>query len=114
MTYPGTAPFDPGLQPERTALAWRRTALALSLGPLVAARLLAPQLGALAAVAALLGLAVGVAIAAATAVRYRTVHRALTEDAGIGRLPGAGLLLITAAVPFLGGVVTLGVLIARL
>ncbi|WP_104118966.1 DUF202 domain-containing protein [Arthrobacter sp. B1805] len=37
--------YDAGLQPERTALAWRRTALSVGLGALVAARLLPVLLG---------------------------------------------------------------------
>jgi uncharacterized membrane protein YidH (DUF202 family) len=37
--------FDAGLQPERTALAWRRTALSVGLGSLVAFRLLPELLG---------------------------------------------------------------------
>ena len=42
--------FDAGLQPERTALAWRRTALSLTVGSLIGARLLTEQWGGLALV----------------------------------------------------------------
>ncbi|NMR18753.1 DUF202 domain-containing protein [Cellulomonas fimi] len=108
------APFDPGLQPERTAMAWRRTALALAVGPLVGARLLAPDLGALTAVVALLGMVVGVTIGAAASSRHRRVHRVLTSDAGGDRLPGAGLLLLTAVVTAFGGVAALTLLVERL
>lgn len=37
--------FDPGLQPERTSLAWRRTVLSIAAGSLVSTRLLHESLG---------------------------------------------------------------------
>ena len=36
------APADPGLQPERTSLAWRRTALSVLVGSLGVAKILPP------------------------------------------------------------------------
>lgn len=41
----GASLFDPGLQPERTALSWRRTALSVAVGSLVALRVLPGALG---------------------------------------------------------------------
>ena len=80
---------DPGLQPERTALAWRRSTLALVVGGAVALRLLPPLLGpwSLAIGAALLLAAGG--IWAAAAVRVRRIRSAV--PAGVP-LPG-GLLI---------------------
>src|SRR5215207_484055 len=48
--------FDPGLQPERTELAWRRATLALIVGALVALRLLPPALGSWSIIVGLAGL----------------------------------------------------------
>ncbi|WP_185972413.1 DUF202 domain-containing protein [Georgenia yuyongxinii] len=114
MTRPGAELFDPGLQPERTALAWRRTALALALGPLLAARLFAPQLGALTLAAALVGAALGASIALVATARYRTVHGVLVGQGERRGLPGAALLLGTAAVTFLAGIGALALVISRL
>ena len=84
--------FDPGLQPERTALAWRRTALTLAVGAVVSFRLLPPVLG-------LWSLAVGVAgllLSTATWIlagrRARRVQGALLASSG--PLPGGGLPLL--------------------
>jgi hypothetical protein len=84
--------FDPGLQPERTALAWRRTALSLAIGAVVSFRLLPPVLG-------LWSIGVGVAgllLSAATWIlagrRAHRVQSALLHSSG--PLPGGGLPLL--------------------
>lgn len=93
-----TAPFDPGLQPERTELAWRRTALAIGVGSLVALRLLPAALGdpwwVLAGIGGLLASA---AIWVHGRRRLRTVNAVLARDGDRGRLPGAAPLAFLAA-----------------
>jgi putative membrane protein len=91
----GEHPFDPGLQPERTLLAWRRTYLALGVACLVGARLLPPIAGpaSLALVGAALGVVVVIAIGAERA--YRRIHSELTSDEP--RHPGGGGLILAAA-----------------
>jgi uncharacterized membrane protein YidH (DUF202 family) len=89
----------PGVQPERTALAWRRTALSLAVGALVGGRVLEPWLGPpvwVAAVAAVLGAAL-----LARAGERRAARWADVLDA---RTPGGRLLAGTAA-----GALALGV-----
>lgn len=100
MTTTGRGVFDPGLQPERTALAWRRTGLALGGGSLLLARVLAESSGALP-----LGLAVGgfgvvaaILILIAVERRYRSHHHRLIAAQGARvRLAGGGLPAIVAA-----------------
>jgi putative membrane protein len=102
--------FDPGLQPERTALAWRRTALTLAVGAVVSFRLLPPVLG-LWSIA--LG-AAGVVLSAATWIlagrRARRVQVALLRSSG--PLPGGGLPLLLALV--VTSAATLGLLYTAL
>ena len=92
--------FDPGLQPERTELAWRRTSLAVAVGALVALRLLPPILGSWSISVGLVGLVMAVLIWVLAHRRARHTNQALRRDRG--QLPGAGLLLLLAAVTTAG------------
>lgn len=88
--------FDPGLQPERTELAWRRTLLSLAVGSLVALRLLPPVMGGW-------SLGLGFAGLAVTAVLWRMAHHRArqTQNALLGSaalLPGGELLVSLAVV----------------
>jgi uncharacterized membrane protein YidH (DUF202 family) len=104
----GNALFDPGLQPERTALAWRRTALALAVGALIAFRLLLPVLGLWSLAAGLLGTALASVIWVLAGRRARGTREALRHPSA--PLPGAGLLLLVALVA--AGAAVLGLYIA--
>ena len=97
-------PWDPGLQPERTALAWRRTGLALTVGSLIGLRVLPPLLGPAAYVLAGLGVVASLAVLAAAHRRYRRVHRLLlaARDAGHARADG-GSASSPSRVPTTGG-----------
>jgi hypothetical protein len=93
----GPALFDPGLQPERTDLAWRRTLLTLAVAALIALRLLPPVLGTW-------SLGVGLAGLLATGVMWRLADRRARRVqaallVGEGPLPDGTLLLgLTALV----------------
>lgn len=97
--------FDAGLQPERTALAWRRTALALVVAALVAVRILPELLGAWGVLLAGLGLVASVAVLVAAHRRHGIVHRTLTgSDSDRGPLPSGWLPLAVAALVIASGV----------
>ncbi|GEA89406.1 DUF202 domain-containing protein [Cellulomonas cellasea] len=81
----------PGLQPERTALAWRRTALGLATGSLVAGRLLAPGLGLWAWWVAAAGVVLAGSLAVVAHRRSGRTHRGgrlVTACAGVALLLG--------------------------
>ena len=89
-------PWDPGLQPERTALAWVRTGLALTVVSLLLTRLTAGS-GALALAVGLCGMAVGAALVVAQSRRHRRTDTLLRS----GRLRpalGASAGLVVAVV----------------
>jgi putative membrane protein len=89
---------DRGLQAERTALAWRRTSLALAVAAAGAGRLAAPALGALALALAGLGLLQAVAVGWRAARRYRTVRRALGSGGDPSAVRAGGLPIAALAV----------------
>ncbi|MFC5379433.1 DUF202 domain-containing protein [Aquipuribacter nitratireducens] len=102
--------FDPGLQPERTRLAWRRTTLTLLVGAVASTRLLAPLLGAWALAVGTAGVVACLALWSGANRRARAVDRALATGE---HLPGAGPALLavaiaTASAAVLGVVVVAG------
>ncbi|WP_309128721.1 DUF202 domain-containing protein [Microbacterium sp.] len=116
----GSRLFDPGLQPERTELAWRRTALAIGVGSLLALRLFPPLAqGGVELVASLapgiLGLLFAAWLVVRARVRYRRWNQALVADPRRAS-PGAALLLavtVFVMVSAVAGAVIVGVVTAR-
>lgn len=102
--------FDPGLQPERTELAWRRSALAIGVGSLVAMRVLptsveSTEIGVTVAITlGVLGIGFATLLWALARRRYRRVTRALTAPR-TGVQPGAGMLLMLTVFVVLTGFV---------
>ncbi|MCZ4068857.1 DUF202 domain-containing protein [Microbacterium sp. H37-C3] len=104
--------FDPGLQPERTELAWRRTALALGAGSLVALRLFPVAFGHPAwAFGGVAGLVAAAALWLAARRRYRAVNGVLEREGDRGMLPGASPIAALAVVALGIGLVSLAVVI---
>lgn len=100
MTSPADlrVPWDPGLQNERTALAWTRSTLALTAVGLLVARLAYPSspiLGSLLSGIALVGGGAGLVLCAR---RYRVAALRLWQDQPLpgGKLPAVTCVLITA------------------
>lgn len=76
-------PFDPGLQPERSALAWQRTALAIAVGSLIFGRILATSLGLWAVLPMVAGLGMAAVLGKRSQRRYAHHHRTLTSGNGL-------------------------------
>ena len=93
--------FDPGLQPERTLLAWRRTCLAFGVASLVGMRFTMPQLGLVAVLLGILGAGLAVLAYALAATGYRRAHASL-HGTGLLDRSGIPLLLATGAVLLMG------------
>ena len=107
--------FDPGMQPERTALAWRRTSLSIAAGSIVALRIFPLTLGPWAIAPGALALALAGGLFAASHVRYRRNHRAMIsarDQRATVALAGGALLAFTAAVALALGAIAAVILIA--
>ncbi len=92
------AVFDPGLQPERTALAWRRTGLVLVAGSLAALRFLPGILGVWTVLPVVLGMVAAVAVLVFAHRRHVAVHtRLVASDGDRVPLPSGRLLAVVAA-----------------
>ncbi len=95
-------PFDEGLQPERSALAWQRTALSIAVGSLIFGRILSTSLGLWALLPMMVGLAMSVVLGIKAHGRYTHHHRTLTSGNGYladGRLHAAlALFMISGGI----------------
>lgn len=108
------APWDAGLQPERTELAWRRTVLAVTAGTTIAARYLGasqPVLGLVLPAVALLG---GLALLRFATLRARRIDRALrtATESENPAMPGAALLGVVAALCLAATLVATGYIVS--
>ncbi len=93
--------YDPGLQTERTLLAWRRTCLAFGVASLVVMRFTVEAAGVVAVFAGVVGAGLAVAAYVAAAVGYRRANTALhtTGELNHGAVP---IALATASALVLG------------
>ena len=105
------APFDRGLQLERTLLAWRRTALALGLSSLLALRFTSEQFGVVAIIVGIVGVLLAAAAYLASTRRYRRIHAGLTGSGALST--GGASAAFTAAIVILTGIASLGYVIGR-
>lgn len=109
--------YDPGLQPERTLLAWRRTCLALAIVSAGVARYAGDTVGLVGSAAVGAGGVLGAGWAYVRATRrYRHVHaRLIREDTLAG--DGLGFAVMTVSLLLVGlaaGSYVVGVGLARL
>jgi hypothetical protein len=110
-----------GLQPERTSLAWRRTALSVAVGSLVGMRVLPPHLGAWGEVTCVLGLVWSLDLAVTARRRYRQADATVRATGGgdvpagpSAPAPGPALARAAAATLVLGVAALVGVVVIAL
>ncbi|MGT2426089.1 DUF202 domain-containing protein [Amnibacterium kyonggiense] len=106
------APRDPGLQPERTELSWRRTLLSLAVAALVSVRVLPPVLGDWTVLTGLLGVLLAAVLGLLARRRHALVDAVFRGRAPATAMPGGALLLGVALLTTAGA--ALGLLAAVL
>jgi len=104
-------PFDPGLQAERTALAWRRTCLALLTGSLIAARILPELFGPWSALAGLAGVVCAAILLASVHRRYQRQHRGLNGEGDLFPLADGRPVAALATVAFAAALISVGAVV---
>ncbi|GAA2751745.1 DUF202 domain-containing protein [Amnibacterium kyonggiense] len=103
-----SAPQDPGLQPERTELSWRRTLLALAVGALVSVRVLPPVLGGWTVATGLLGVLAAAVLWLLARRRHASVAAVFRGSVAATAMPGGGLLLALTVFTAVGALLGLG------
>lgn len=105
-----TGVYDPGLQAERTLLAWRRTCLSFALASAVAVRFTVEVAGILAVSAAILGALLALGAYAAVHRRYRAAQRSLVAHDALdsGALPLLGATLAAVVLGVIAAVYAVG------
>lgn len=107
-----TGIFDPGLQPERTALAWRRTGLALLAGSAVATRILPELLGPWSALIGLSGITAAGLLLGMIHRRYHRHHGRLLAEGDRSPIAGGRLIAATAAFTTAAALVSIAIVTA--
>lgn len=106
MSSPPDSLIDLGLHAERTALAWRRTALGVGVGGVLAFRVAGPALGPVVAVGAVVGGVLAVVAFWMAGHRYRVVQRSLRDQGDLGALvrPAGALVAVSVATTLIGAI----------
>ncbi len=107
-----TGVFDPGLQPERTALAWRRTCLALLVGFLAAGRVLGELLGVWVSVVGVCGAVAAAAMLWRVHRRYERHHSQLVGNGERVLVADGGAIVALSLLTLAAGVTAVLVVVA--
>lgn len=103
--------FDPGLQHERTGLAWERTAVAMMVAGVLLTRYAAQDASPVIALAGIAQTVAGAVVLVWAGMHYDELHGPLRQGAAIVR-PGATRLVGTGTVAFTAVALVLAILVS--